>query len=219
MEKTDPLIDYVNRHFAPEDEALQRADQGSAAKGLPQIAIEPMEGRLLQLLVRIAGARRAVEFGTLGGYSAIWIARGLPPDGRLITLEHSPHHAQVAREHLAAAGLADRVEVREGEALDQLDALAAEGPFDFVFIDADKASYIQYYDWAVENVRPGGVITAHNATGTTDSPNLVAPPEKSDYARYLAAFNAHVAADRRVDATIIPSGQGTLIAVRREAQT
>src|SRR5258706_1405632 len=134
----DRFASYITIEFARPDAVLEQVLAASPARGLPQITIKPEEGRFLQFLVRANGARRVIEIGTLGGYSGIWIARGLPADGRLITLEREPKHAEVAREHFALAGLAGRVDVRLGDARDLLPGLAAEGPFDFYFIDAAK---------------------------------------------------------------------------------
>ena len=155
---------YVADRLLAPDPALDDALEASAAAGLPAAGVSPMQGRLLELLARIQGARRVLELGTLGGYSAIWLARALPPDGRLVTLELDAGYAEVARANLMRAGLADVVEVRVGRALDSLGALAAEGhdPFDLVFIDADKAGNAEYVAAALELSRPGTLIVADN---------------------------------------------------------
>ncbi len=136
----------------------------NAAAGLPAIDVSPVQGKFLSLLVRIAGARRVLEVGTLGGYSTVWLARGLPEGGRVVTLELEAHHARVARANFAAAGVADRVDLREGPALASLERLAAEGagPFDLIFIDADKPNNPAYLDWAIRLSRPGTVIIGDN---------------------------------------------------------
>ncbi|CAA9550072.1 MAG: O-methyltransferase [uncultured Thermomicrobiales bacterium] len=158
----------VDRYFAealiPPDPVLDAALADSDAAGLPPINVAPTQGRLLHLLARMVGARRILEVGTLGGYSAIWLGRALPEDGRLVTLEADPAHAAVARANLARAGLADRVEVRVGPALETLPRLAAEGqgPFDLVFIDADKPNNPGYVHWALELSRPGTAIVVDN---------------------------------------------------------
>src|SRR3954469_8000385 len=141
---------YVADLLVPTDPALDAALAANAAAGLPAHDVSPAQGLLLEILARMCGARRILEIGTLGGYSTIRLARGLAPGGRLVTLEYSPKHAEVARANLARAGLEDVVEVRVGRALDTLPELAAESPapFDLVFIDADKAPYAQYLDWA-----------------------------------------------------------------------
>jgi predicted O-methyltransferase YrrM len=156
--------EYFNSALIPTDPALEGALALSDAEGLPSIAVAPNQGRLLNLIARVHGARRILEVGTLGGYSAIWLARALPEGGRLITLELDPHHAEVARANLQTAGLGDRVQVRVGPAADSLAALAGEGPepFDLVFIDADKPSNADYLQWALKLSRPGTVIVVDN---------------------------------------------------------
>jgi predicted O-methyltransferase YrrM len=155
---------YLSDLLVPSDPALDAALQASADAALPPINVAPNQGKLLHLLARIRGARTMLEIGTLGGYSTIWLARALPPDGRLITLEADPHHAQVARTNIARAGLADVVEVRVGQALDTLPQLAADAhaPFDLVFIDADKENTEAYLQWALTLTQPGSVIILDN---------------------------------------------------------
>ncbi len=206
----DPLSEYITQHFAREDRALINTRQQTPEKGLPAINIKAEEGRFLQFLAAAAQAKKAVEIGTLGGYSGIWIARGLAPGGKLITIEKSAKHAGVAREHFEAAGLAGRVEVVVGDAHQVLENLAPQGPFDLVFIDAEKSGYDAYYDWAVENVRTGGIIAAHNAfrSGNILDPNINGDVRTTDN------FNRRVAFDPRVISTIFPAGDGTLIAVK-----
>jgi caffeoyl-CoA O-methyltransferase len=206
----DELAQYITEHFAQQDAVLEQILAAIPAKGLPAITIKPEEGRFLQFLVAANGSRRVVEIGTLGGYSGTWLARGLPAGGRLITLEKSARHAAVAREHFALAGVADRVEVREGDAHDTLRGLSREGPFDFCFIDADKVSYGHYLDWALENVRPGGLITAHNAFR---GGALLDHTEVNEDNQAMRAFNARFAAEPRLLATIYPGGDGTLVGV------
>lgn len=160
----DPaILDYTASVHAPHDEALARAFRAPEAEGMPAIQVAPSEGKTLALLLRLAGARKVVEVGTLAGYSAIWMARALPPGGRLWSLEADPHHAQVARANLAAAGLADRVEVVEGDAVSRLADLEAEGPFCAVFVDADKGRYDLYGRWAAQHLRVGGLLIGDNA--------------------------------------------------------
>ena len=168
--------DTIENLFLPDDPALSAALADSAAAGLPEIAVSPAQGKLLTVLARAVGARRILEIGTLGGYSAICLARALPADGRLVTLELNPLHAGVARANIARAGLAERVEVRVGPAVESLRQLAAEGapPFDLVFIDADKENYPAYLDWAVRLGRPGTVIVVDNVVRAGD---IVAPGE------------------------------------------
>jgi predicted O-methyltransferase YrrM len=152
--------DYIAGLFVGRDEALDKALEASDKAGLPQINVSPSHGKLLNLIARVHGARRILEFGTLAGYSTIWLARALPPDGELITLEADPRHAEVARGNIAAAGLADRVEVKVGKALDTLPSL--DGTFDLFFVDADKANNPRYFQWSLDHSRPGSVIIVDN---------------------------------------------------------
>jgi predicted O-methyltransferase YrrM len=156
--------DYITGRLIPADPAAP-AMAASAAAGLPAIEVSPAQGKLLYLLARLAGARAILEIGSLGGYSTVWLARALPADGRLISLEIDPERAAVARTNLAAAGLADRAQVRTGAALDLLPEIEAEqaGPFDFVFIDADKVNSAEYIRWAKRLCRPGAAIVLDNA--------------------------------------------------------
>jgi predicted O-methyltransferase YrrM len=205
------LSQYITDLFARHDQPLQEAWDDTPKKGLPSISVKPEEGRFLQILVRASSATKALELGTLGGYSGIWIARGLVEGGKLISVEVDARHAEVAREHFSNAGLADRVEVRVGNAQNVLPGLISEGPFDFIFIDADKPGYPDYYEWAVENIRIGGVIAAHNAFRK----GKVFDPHYSDeLVEIMRVFNRQVATDPRVISTIYPAGDGTIIAVR-----
>jgi predicted O-methyltransferase YrrM len=156
----DDVDAYIDEHLIGEDPVLTGALARAAAAGLPAHDVAPNQGKLLHLLARLAGARRILELGTLAGYSTIWLARALPEDGRLITLEADAGYAEVARANLEAAGLADRVEVRVGAALDTLPDL--EGPFDLVFLDADKQRTPEYLEWALRLTRPGSLIVADN---------------------------------------------------------
>ncbi|MCC7358002.1 MAG: O-methyltransferase [Anaerolineales bacterium] len=206
----DAAAQYIHDLFVPDEPILPQVMAAIPARGLPAIAIKPEEGRFLQFLVRAVGARRVVEIGTLGGYSGIWIARGLPAGGRLTTLELDPKHAAVAREHFALAGVQDKVEIRVGDARQTLPELSAAGPFDFVFIDADKGGYGLYLDWALENVEPGGLITAHNAFRAG---GVFDPTDNSADAREMRAFNARWAAEPKLLSTLYPAGDGLLMGV------
>lgn len=163
--------DYLCEALVPEDQALTAALAASDAAGLPRIAVAPNQGKLLYLLALSVGAKRILEVGTLGGYSTIWLARSLPADGRLVSLEIDPRHAKVARANLTGAGLADRAEVRTGPALDLLPAV--EGPLDFSFIDADKQNNPAYFEHALRLTRPGGLIVVDNVVrgGAVTDPN------------------------------------------------
>jgi caffeoyl-CoA O-methyltransferase len=171
--------EHLEGLFGPPDPDLVAAQQRAEEAGLPAISVSPAIGRFLHVLALARGARRILEIGTLAGYSTIWMARALPPDGDLVTLEYDPTHAEVARRNLEAAGLGDRVEVRVGPALDTLAELATSGagPFDLVFIDADKAPYAEYLEAALQLSQPGTVIVADNivrrgavAQGPSDDP-------------------------------------------------
>ncbi|MER5963345.1 O-methyltransferase [Streptomyces sp. NPDC002057] len=203
---TNPQWTEVDQYFAetiaPADEALTAALADSTAAGLPEIAVAPNQGKLLHLLARMQGAHSILEIGTLGGYSTIWLARALPTDGRLITLEYSPEHADVARANIARAGLDKNVEVRTGAALESLPQLEAEGagPFDLVFIDADKVNNPRYVEWALRLSRPGTVIIVDNVvrggkitTPHPDDPAITGTRELFDL----------VAAEPRLDATAL----------------
>ncbi|MCU1435563.1 MAG: methyltransferase [Pseudarthrobacter sp.] len=178
--KTQPgwvaVEDFLTATVVHPDDALQQAVSAAVDAGLPPIEVTPNAGKLLNLLVRISGARRVLEIGTLAGFSSIWMAQGLPDGGRLVSCEYLIKHAEIARANIAAAGLADKVEVRVGAALDTLAALEAEGeePFDFVFIDADKEHDADYLDWAVRLGKPGTVIVLDNAVweGAVLDPSL-----------------------------------------------
>ena len=154
---------YYTDLLIESDPVLEEALRASDAAELPQINVAPNQGKLLHMLVKMHGAKTLLEIGTLGGYSTIWLARALPDNGRLITLEYEPHHAEVARANIERAGLSDKVEIRVGAAADHLPTIAGEGHiFDFVFIDADKPSNPIYFDWSLKLTRPGGVIILDN---------------------------------------------------------
>ncbi len=209
----DALEHYLRQEFAAEDELLSTIRAAIPQRGLPAITVQPEEGRFLQFLAATSQAQRAVEIGTLGGYSGVWIARGLPQGSKLITLEVEPAHAAVSQEHFELAGVADRVEIRVGNAHDLLPGLAAEGPFGFVFIDAEKQGYPSYLDWTLENLRPGGILAAHNAFRH----GRVADPENhEDTVDVVRDFNARLAGDPRLIASVFPAGDGTAFAVLRD---
>jgi predicted O-methyltransferase YrrM len=181
---------FLAATLVPDDPVLDTAD-------LPPISVSPPQGKLLSLLARALGARRILEVGTLAGYSAIWLARALPADGSLVTLEFSPHHAEVARANIAAAGLSSRVTVLVGPALETLPGL--EGPFDLVFIDADKTNNVAYLDWAVRLGRPGTVIVLDNVVRRGE---ILSPEADANAAATRAALE-WLGSDPRVDATAI----------------
>lgn len=165
MQKTWAAVDeYIDNQLIPSDPVLDAALKATAAAGLPEIAVTPSQGKLLHLLARSQNARNILEIGTLGAYSTIWLARALPAEGRLVTLEFNPKHAQVARANIDHAGLSEQVELREGSALENLPELAAEGlaSFDLVFIDADKENNANYFAWALRLTHPGSLIFIDN---------------------------------------------------------
>lgn len=192
---------YIEDLFVPSDAVLSGAVEAGRNAGLPQVQISPVQGKFLWLLARLIGARRILEIGTLAGYSTISLARALPADGRLVTLERDPKHATVARGNLDRAGLAERVEVRVGPALEGLAALgrAGEPPMDLVFIDADEASYTEYLDWAVRLSRSGSVIVADNVIHG----GAVMSHSDDEWTRGAQAFNAKLSADDRLEAIVL----------------
>jgi predicted O-methyltransferase YrrM len=205
----DQAGEYICQLFAQEDSVLAELREEADRTGLPPISISADEGRLLQVLLTAIGARRVLEVGTLGGYSAIWIARALPVGGSLISIEVDPAHADFARRHLVRAGVADRAEVRVGRALDLLPALDGDR-FDAIFIDADKEPLPKYFEWGLRLVRRGGLIIADNALwggrvydAGADDPQTAAVRE----------FNRRVATDPRVRGIIVPTHDGVAVAV------
>lgn len=199
---------YIAERLLEQDSALEAALAASEAAGLPSIAITPNQGKLLELLVRIHKAQSILELGTLGGYSTIWLARGLPEDGRLITLEREPRYAEVARESISGAGLGELVEIRVGPALETLPELHAQGagPFDLIFIDADKKNYPGYLEWSLKLSRIGTVIVGDNVVraGAILDPRADDPDFGDDgTAAGVRRFYEMLAADPRVEATAI----------------
>jgi predicted O-methyltransferase YrrM len=196
----DAVDDFIAGHLVEDDPALQAALEASEAAGLPSINVAPNQGKLLMLLARAIGARKILEIGTLGGYSTIWLARGLAPEGRLVTIEADPDYAKVAHANIARAGLEGRVQIRVGRALDTLPSLAAEAPFDLIFIDADKPSTPGYFQWAVRLARLGSLIVVDNVVregaildGASEDPNV----------QGMRRFFELAATDKRVSGTAI----------------
>jgi len=193
---------YLASLLVGSDSTLDAALKANATAGLPSIDVSPTQGKLLQLLVRLKDARSILEMGTLGGYSTIWLARGLPDDGRLITLEVNPAYAEVARSNIARAGLAELVEVRVGPALESLQHLAAEDldPFDMIFIDADKKTTPEYFAWALKLSRPGTLIVTDNVVR---GGNLIDRESPDPNAQGMRTFVERLAEEPRVIATVI----------------
>ena len=206
MQQSWSAVDeYVAARLVPEDMEFSAAIRASEEAGLPPIQVSAPQGKLLCLLARSIGARRILEFGTLGAYSTIWLGRALPEDGCLITLEADPRYAEVARANISRAGLDGLVDLRIGPALDVLPQLKEEAAFDFTFIDADKENSPAYFAWALEHSRPGALIVADNVVRE----GALADPE-SDDPKVLAQRQLHeaVAAEDRVSATTIQTVGG-----------
>jgi predicted O-methyltransferase YrrM len=196
---------YIDDLVVREDEVLRAAVDAGVAAGLPQIAVTPAQGKLLHLLARMCRAKNVLEIGTLAAYSTIWLARALGPRGRVITLESDPKHVDVARSNLERAGLSRIVEVRLGAALDTLPSLTSDAPFDFVFIDADKPTVPEYFEWALKLTKPGCVIVVDNVVRkgavvdeTSEDPSVLG----------IRRLNQMLAAERRVTATTIQTVGG-----------
>jgi len=189
---------YLTEKIVRPDNAVSAAYRSSLAAGMPDIAVSAAEGKLLYLMARMMGARRILEIGTLGGYSTIWLARALPPDGSLISLEYDPKHAGMARTNLANAGLAERVEVLTGNALELLPAL--KGPFDFFFIDANKDGYPEYFRWALRLSRPGSVMVFDNVVR---GGRVLDAASSDSLIQGVRRLNDAIAAEPRVHATTI----------------
>jgi predicted O-methyltransferase YrrM len=209
IEKPDLIEEYVRKLYAPEDEALFAVPQRQEAAGLPAINISPVEGKLITVLLKSIGAKRVLEIGTLGGYSGVWIARALGKGSKLVTLEIDPKHAAFARQTFAAAGVEKRVELREGSAREILPTL--EPGFDAVFIDADKASQVFYYQEAMRLLWVGGLLLVDNAhyDGAIIDPRNHEPGTEA-----VREVNRLVANDSRLVATIISVRDGLLVGVK-----
>jgi caffeoyl-CoA O-methyltransferase len=196
----ESVDNYISSLF-PQDDALKAAEQSHKTEKIPLINVSPNLGKLLHLFARLSGAKKILEVGTLAGYSTIWMAEALPPDGKLITLEIDPHHAKVASKNIERAGLSSKVEIRLGKAIDLLPQLVNEkaGPFDMIFIDADKPPYAEYFEWALRLSRPGTLIIADNVIrdGKVLDPNHPDPMVQG-----AQRFNKALAVNDKVTATI-----------------
>jgi predicted O-methyltransferase YrrM len=207
MEPADPPVwaevdNYFCNLLAPPDHKLDAAIEANQQAGLPQIDVTRLQGKFLEFLVRISGARCILEIGTLGGYSTLWLARALPGDGRIVTLELDPHHAEVARANLDNTGVLDSVELIVGPAIETLPTLrnSAAAPFDLIFIDADKQSYPEYLHWALKLSRPGTVIVADNVVRQG---KVVEPDCDDPNVQGVRRFTELVAAEPRLSATVL----------------
>ena len=212
----DPrMAEYIERVYQPEDALLRDVRARTAAAGMPDIHVAALDGRHLEVLARAVGARRAVEVGTLGGYSGVCLLRGMEPDGVLHTVEVDLHHATVARETFQRAGypVGQRVHIHVGTGKDVLPTLDQHGPFDLVFIDADKESYPLYLDWAGKNLRPGGAVLGDNSFlfgRLTDQPK----GENAASIKAMRAFHDTLATSGLFRATVIPTGEGLAFGIR-----
>jgi len=211
------VLSFVSKLMAREDDALRSIRENTVKDGLPPISVGPDEGKILELLVRTCGAKKAVEVGTLAGYSGAWIARALPGDGVLHTFEYSPKHAAVARRNFERAGVASKVTVHVGAARETLPEIGHLAPFDFVFIDADKVNYVHYMRWAIEHTRPGALIVADNAylfgklhlepaKAGEDAPAVPSMRETLTLMADTSLFRS---------CAMLPTGQGMAVAVRK----
>lgn len=222
MTSADALRDYVDGLFGPEPPLLTELRERIEERGLPTIQVPAATGRLLELTARMAGARRALEIGTLGGYSALWLLRGMPSDGTLVTIEKEPDRAALAREYFERAGVAERTDVRVEDARAAVASMGPDGSRDLVFIDADKESYVHYLEHAGRLLRPGGVVLADNAlwrgrvveeVGGVDEGGS-AGGEGDEVTRAIRAFNRALADSDAFRATILPVGDGVALGVR-----
>ncbi|GAB2703811.1 putative O-methyltransferase YrrM [Microbacterium marinum] len=190
---------YLTEMLVAEDEALRASVASLAEEGMPEIEVAPLNGKLLHLLARMSGAKRVLEVGTLGAYSTIWLARALPADGAVVTIEAEPHNAEVARRNLDRSGVGDRVDIRVGRGEDVLPTLTTEEPFDLVFIDADKESNTLYLDWAAKLGHPGTVVVVDNVVRS----GLVVVPGENSQVDGVRAGLEMLRDDPRFDATAL----------------
>lgn len=215
-DENDMRLAYIRHLFAQEDAVLQDVKAAIAAREPDPIQIYPEEGRLLQLLIKLGKYAKGVEIGTFGAYSTIWIARALPQDGHVFTVESDPARADMASVNIAHAGLQDRITLLQGKAPDALAAVTGEGPFDFVFIDADKSAYLPCLEWAIENVRSGGMIVADNTflfgAVCHDEPVARVRPTTRENMRL---FNERLADTALFDSVMLPTREGLTIAVKK----
>ncbi len=209
------VVQYVESVFQPEDACLKETRERAELKGLPIIQVGKMDGLHLETLTRAIGAKKAVEIGTLGGYSGICITRGLGPEGKLYTFEVDQTHADTARESFKKAGILDQIEIHIGPALDQLHKINKNAPFDLVFIDADKVNYPQYLKWAADHLKIGGVVLADNTLAwgmIADSSFGSIEDERA--VKALREFNLVAAQGGRFRSTLLPTGEGLTLAIK-----
>jgi caffeoyl-CoA O-methyltransferase len=207
----DHLSEYIVTLFAPEDEPLGALREEADRTGVPPASISADAGRFLQVLLRATGARRVLEIGSLGGYSAIWMARALPPGATLITIERDDRYAAFAERYVERAGLASVITVRRGRALDVLPSLDGE-EFDFVFLDADRVPLPTYLEWVLRLVRPGGMIVANNALLGGRVVNASSTVDDEEL-RAVREFNQRIAGDPRLTSILVPAYDGLVVAI------
>ncbi len=202
MQLFEKVDEYIRNLVGVEDDVLKAADNSISEANIPPISVSANQGKFLQVLAKVCGAKNILEIGTLVGYSTIWMARALPAGGKLISLEFEPLHAKVARQNIERAGLSNAVDIRVGKALDLLPQIQADndGPFDMIFIDADKAPYKEYFEWALKLSRPGTLIVADNVIRDG---KVMDPDEKDEMVQGARRFNAFLATVPQVTATII----------------
>lgn len=209
-----PLAHWAEKVYQPEDDILAKIRALCASAGLPPIQVGRFDGLHLEVLARMIGARRAVEIGTLGGYSGVCLLRGMTPDGLLDTFELSHTHAEVALESFRLGGFGDRVRIHVGPALETLGSIEQEGPFDLIFIDADKVGYPAYLDWAAEHLRIGGIVIGDNAFGWGGVADPKYAGENADSIKALRTFSENLAGGGRFRATMIPTEEGLALGVK-----
>jgi predicted O-methyltransferase YrrM len=209
MTVNEQLLAYAEQLFAPEDAALHEIRAMQRRFGLPDIAISADQGKILLVLLRAVGARRVLEIGTLGGYSGVWMARALPPDGRLTTIEHDPQHAAVARDAFRRAGVSQQVDLLEGRAIELLPAL--QPGYDAVFVDADKAPLREYFGHAMRLLRRGGLLLCDNAFLNG---RVTDPGDRAADIEGVRAFNRLAATDARLVSAVIPVRDGLVVGVK-----
>lgn len=206
----EALEKYHRQTFAEQDPTMQYIREQIPTRGLPEITVKPEEGRFLQFLTAAAGGELALEIGTFGGYSGTWIAHGLRPHGKLITIEKDAERGEIAKDHFRYARVAERVELRIGDATQQLGELQDRGPFDLIFVDAEKENYLNFFHWSARRLKIGGVFAAHNAFRG----GKVADPDPEDTSTVAVhRLNQLLAEDDRFIASLYPAGDGMVVGV------
>lgn len=213
---SEKLESYINETFHTDLDVLRKIKANTAKHGLPPIQIAPWDARHLQVLMRACQAKKVLEFGTLGGYSAVAMAVALPKDGKIFTFEISHKHAEIAREHIKMAGFEQQIEVLVGPAAEQMLKISDQAPFDFAFIDADKAGYVKYFEWTAERLKSGGIIAADNtlAWGKVVEANLPTTDEDYKSVQSLRAYNTFVGKRTDFVTTLLPTGEGLTVSVK-----